>query len=219
MKSISSKNRLVIVDDHVLISQALKNIIENFEQFQVLYDCENGEVLQQKFKIKSQIPDIVLLDVSMPVMDGFETASWLKAEHPNVLIMALSMQNDEQSVIKMISCGAHGYLLKNTNPSELERALNKLLNDGFYYPDWASKMVFSSLNSRNENKNTAVHLTEREKTFLSFAATELTYREIGEKMFCSPRTVESYRDSLFEKLSLKTRVGLAIYALKNGFAE
>ncbi len=216
---MTTKNTLVIVDDHTLIAKALGNIIENFKEFQVLYNCENGVGLQQKFKVKSNIPNIVLLDISMPVMDGFETASWLKAEHPEVLVLALSMQDDEQSVIKMISSGAHGYLLKNTNPTELERALKKLISDGFCYPDWASKMVFSSLSAGNSNRTATLHLTEREKTFLSFAATELNYREIGEKMFCSPRTVESYRDSLFEKLGLKTRVGLAVYAMKNGFSD
>lgn len=210
------KKTIVIVDDHILIAQALKGIIENFESFEVLYECENGKELQEKFKLKKTIPTIVLLDVSMPVMDGFETAKWLKENHPEVLIMTLSMQNDDKSVIKMIKSGSNGYLLKNSHPAELEKALNRLLNDGYYYPDWASKIVFTSLGEKNTTTET-IKLTEREREFLKYTITEMSYKEIAEKMFCSPRTVESYRDSLFEKLELKTRVGLAVFALKNGF--
>lgn len=213
------KKSIVIVDDHVLIAQALKGIISNFEQFEVLYECENGKTLQDKFKSGAEIPTIVLLDISMPIMDGFETAKWLKENHSSVLIMTLSMQDDEQSVIKMIKNGSHGYLLKNTHPAELEKSLLKLINEGYYYPDWASRMVFSSLNNDSDKNNSAVKLTDREKQFLSYTVTEMNYKEIAEKMFCSPRTVESYRDSLFEKLELKTRVGLAVYAMKNGFGE
>ena len=210
------KKTIVIVDDHILIAQALKGIIENFENFEVLYECENGKDLQEKFKLKKPIPNVVLLDVSMPIMDGFETAKWLKETHPEVLIMTLSMQNDDQSVIKMIKSGSNGYLLKNSHPIELEKALNRLLNDGYYYPDWASKIVFASLGEKNTTTET-IKLTEREREFLKYTITEMSYKEIAEKMFCSPRTVESYRDSLFEKLELKTRVGLAVFALKNGF--
>lgn len=211
------KNSIVIVDDHVLIAQALKGIISNFEQFEVLYECENGKVLQDKLKL-GVIPTIVLLDISMPIMDGFETADWLKENHPEVLIMTLSMQDDEQSVIKMIKNGSHGYLLKNAHPAELEKALTRLVNEGYYYPDWASRMVFNSLN-QSQKLDASIKLSDREKEFLYYSVTEMSYKEIAEKMYCSPRTVESYRDSLFEKLELKTRVGLAVYALKNGFDQ
>lgn len=212
------KNTVVIVDDHTLIAQALRGIIANFEKFEVLYECGNGLDLQDKFKNPKYIPNIVLLDISMPIMDGFETAKWLKENHPDVLIMTLSMQDDEQSVIKMIKNGSNGYLLKNTHPAELEKALSKMVENGYYYPDWASKLVFTSLNDNKKTTSNTLKLTDREKEFLKFSISEMNYKEIAEKMFCSPRTVESYRDSLFEKLELKTRVGLAIYALKNGFS-
>lgn len=211
------KHSIAIVDDHILIAKALSGIIENFAAFEVLYECENGKALQEKFSNKKNIPDIVLLDISMPVMDGFETAQWLRESHPQVLIMALSMQDDEQSLIKMIKSGAKGYLLKNVHPLELEKALNNLVKNGSYYPDWATSKVFLSLGSASLTKNETINITEREKEFLQYSITEMSYKEIAEKMFCSPRTVESYRDSLFEKLGLKTRVGLAVYAMKNGF--
>jgi DNA-binding NarL/FixJ family response regulator len=213
------KHSIAIVDDHILIAKALTGIIENFKAFEVLYECENGKALQEKLSNKKNIPDIVLLDISMPVMDGFETALWLKEAHPEVLIIALSMQDDERSLIKMVKSGANGYLLKNVHPLELETALTTLVKNGFYYPNWATSKVFHSLGSASSTKKETINITEREKEFLQYSITEMSYKEIAEKMFCSPRTVESYRDSLFEKLGLKTRVGLAVYAMKNGFAS
>ncbi|MEC4003700.1 response regulator transcription factor [Flavobacterium sp. SUN052] len=213
------KKTIVIVDDHILIAKALRGIIGNFDQFEVLYECENGKELTDKFSDEKNVPNIVLLDISMPIMNGFETAQWIHENHPEVLIMALSMQDDDQSVIQMVKNGAKGYLLKNTHPVELEKALNGLVSNGFYYPEWAASKVFASiggnpLKTKNEH---IIHITEREKEFLKYSVSEMNYKEISEKMCCSPRTVESYRDSLFEKLELKTRVGLAVYALKNGY--
>jgi DNA-binding NarL/FixJ family response regulator len=211
------KKTIVIVDDHILIAKALEGIIDNFKDFEVIYVSENGKDLIQKFESNNKIPDIILLDISMPIMDGFETVLWLKENHPGVKVMALSMQGDDKSVIKMIKNGAKGYLLKNTHPKELENALTKLNTDGFFYPEWASRIIFSNMNNEKEVEN-AVRISDREKEFLTYTVTELSYKEIADKMCCSPRTVESYRDQLCEKLDLKTRVGLAVFAIKNGFA-
>jgi DNA-binding NarL/FixJ family response regulator len=211
------KHTIAIVDDHVLIAQALKGIISGFDNFEVIFECENGKELVQKLKDTPTLPEIVLLDISMPEMNGYETALWLSTNHPEVKIMVLSMQNEDQNVIKMVKNGAKSYLLKNSHPKNLEEALNKLMTDGYFYPEWVSKIIFSSIN--NTNNNALSKLTEREKEFLKYTITEKSYKEIAELMFCSPRTIESYRDSLFEKLGLKSRVGLAVYALKNGFGE
>ncbi|WP_316771946.1 response regulator transcription factor [Pedobacter frigiditerrae] len=210
------KTRIVIVDDHILIAKALSAILANFEQFEVLYECENGKDLQEKCKHPRNVPDVVLLDISMPIMDGFETAAWLKETYPDVLIMALSMQDDENSLIKMIKSGAKGYLLKNVHPTVLADALNHLVKNGHYYPDWAASKLFSSI-SNGTKQSDKKDFNDREKTFLRFSVTEMSYKEIANQMNCSTRTVEGYRDSLFEKLELKTRVGLAVYAMKNGF--
>lgn len=207
---------IVIVDDHLLIAKAIASIIEQVDGYKVLYECENGKLLQERFNLKKNIPDIVLLDISMPVMDGFETATWIRENHPQVIIMALTMQGDDESLIKMVKCGAKGYLHKNVHPAELANALNMLVQKGFYYPDWATSRVLNSIATGTDEKNSSVHLTEREKEFLTYACTELTYKQIGEKMFCSARTVESYRDAIFEKLGVKTRVALALYAVKIG---
>lgn len=215
------KYRIVIVDDHILIAKAIASILANFSQFEVLYECENGKVLQDRFSIESNIPDLVLLDISMPVMDGFETAKWLKKKHPGVKIMALSMQDDEENLFKMIKCGATGYLLKNVHPTELELALNAMRDKGTYYPDWATNKVFASLRSEAQvvEEQERHPINDREKEFLSWITSDLSYKEIAVEMSCSVRTIESYRDNLIKKLGLKSRMGLVIYAVKNGYAE
>jgi DNA-binding NarL/FixJ family response regulator len=213
------KHSIVIVDDHILIAKALGSIMANFEDFEVLYECENGKELQDKFASKNNIPSIVLLDISMPIMNGFETSKWLRENHPDVLVLALSMQDDEQSLIKMIKNGARGYLLKNVAPSELETALKTITNNGFYYPEWASNIVYSNLMGVVPNQHASslsAELSDREKEFLKLCITEMSYKEISEKMFCSPRTIEMYRNSICEKLNIKTRVGLAVFAIKSG---
>jgi DNA-binding NarL/FixJ family response regulator len=211
------KYKVAIADDHLLIAKAISSIVDGFTDFEMLYEAENGKVLQERITQSKQLPDIVLLDISMPVMDGFATAAWLKENHPEILVMALSVQDDDASLIKMIKAGARGYLHKNVHPAELEKALEELVKKGMYYPDWATSRVFIKLAQPDgTNDTTAIAISEREKEFLGYACTELTYKEIGEKMFCSPRTVESYRDCLFEKLGVKTRVALALYAVKIG---
>ena len=207
---------VVIADDHTLIAKAIAGIIDAFPKYNVLYEVEHGKALVDKFKSAKNIPDIVLMDIAMPIMDGYETTKWIKENHPEVQVLTLSMQDDEQSLIKMIKAGAKGYLLKNVNPSELEKALDALTSKGFYYPDWAANKIFLSIADGENYSESRIMFTDRETEFLKYCCTELTYREIAEKMFCSHRTVEGYRDSLFEKLDLKTRVGLVMYAIKSG---
>jgi len=210
---------IAIVDDHLLIAKALSAIVENFNHYEVLFEAEHGKALIEKFNQKKNIPDIVLLDISMPVMDGFETAQWLKEQHPDVLVLALSMQDDDQTLIKMIKAGARGYLHKNVHPAELEKALDALVQNKIYFPEWATKRVMHNMAMQDLPQQPLLKLNDREKEFLQYIGTELTYREIAAKMFCSPRTVEGYRDGLFEKLDLKTRVGLVMYAVKHGLLK
>ncbi|GGD44597.1 DNA-binding response regulator [Emticicia aquatilis] len=212
--------KVVVVDDHLLIAKAISSIIEGFSGFEVLYEAENGKVLMDKFKVRVNIPDIVLMDISMPIMNGFETTQWLTDNYPDIVVMALSVQDDDDSLIKMIKAGAKGYLHKNVHPTELEVALKNLVDKGMYFPAWATSKVFMNLSKKDERKTiNEIKLSERELEFLSYVCTELTYKEIADRMCCSPRTVEGYRDALFEKLEIKTRVGLAMYAVKSHIYE
>lgn len=211
------KHTIVIVDDHLLIAKAIASIIDEFTNFEVLYECEHGKLLTEKFSFQHNIPEIVLLDISMPVMDGYETAKWIKKNHPEVLIMALTMQDGDEALTKMVQSGAKGYLHKNVHPVDLEKALLSLVQRGYYYPDWAASRIFSNLfNGGDKEYTDGIKLTDREREFLEYVCTELTYKEIAEKMLCSTRTVETFRDTLFEKLGVRTRVALALYAVKVG---
>jgi DNA-binding NarL/FixJ family response regulator len=213
-----NKKTVVVVDDHQLIAKALSSIINDFDNFVVIYEVDNGASLIQKFNFPQNIPDIVLLDVSMPIMNGFETAAWLKDNHPNVLVMALSVQDDEKTLLKMIQNGAKGYLHKNVHPTDFEFALKELLRNGIFFPAWATTKVFGSISnpiSPTMGKD-KIKFSSRELEFLANVCLDLTYKEMADKMCCSPRTIEGYRDALFEKLEIHSRVGLALYAVKEG---
>ena len=210
------QHSIVIVEDHLLIAKAISNIIEGFRDYKVIYEVENGKELIAKITQPGQVPEIVLLDISMPLMDGYETAKWLNEHYPNVLVMALTMRNEDEALIKMIKCGAKGFLHKNIHPAELELALNTLVEKGHYFPDWATGKLLNNIARDDKPQQEKINLTAKEIEFLQYAATELTYKEIGEKLYCSPRTVEGYRDALFEKLELKTRIGLVVYGIRNG---
>jgi DNA-binding NarL/FixJ family response regulator len=155
----------------------------------------------------------------MPQMDGYETAQWIKENHPDIKVLALSMYDNENSIIRMLKCGAKGYILKDSEPAELKTAIEDLVTKGYYYSDLVSGKLIHAINKIEDEGsavNTLVNLNDRETDFLKYACTEMTYKEIADKMFVSPRTIDGYRDGLFEKLHVKTRVGLVMYAIKNG---
>lgn len=214
------KTKVAIVDDHKLIATAIGSIVNDFSDFEVVYDVENGAELIEKLKIPENIPSIILLDISMPVMDGFETARWLKKHHPEILVMALSMQDDEQSLFRMINNGAKGFMHKNIHPRELEIALQTLLKEKIYFPGWATEKLYSNLNNPQPvNVTNPFNITPREEEFLKYVCMDLTYKEISEKMSCSHRTVDGYRDSLFTKLGTSSRVGLVLFAVKHKYFD
>lgn len=212
---------VALVDDHSLLRNGLASLITNLG-YDVLYECSNGKQLLDKID-KKNLPDLVLMDINMPEMDGFEATLWLKKNYPLVNVLALSMYDDENSIIRMIRNGARGYILKDTNPSELKDAIESILAKGFYYSDLVSGRFIRSIQDEDEERNNnrkLVHgLNEKEIEFLKFAATEMTYKEIAEKIFLSPRTIDGYRDKLFEKLNVKSRVGLVLFAIKNGIVH
>jgi len=152
------------------------------------------------------------MDINMPIMNGIETTIALKEEYPQVNVLALSVEEDEKTILKMLRAGAKGYLLKDTEKSILENALIEVQETGFYHTKDVTNLLLGSLNPKKENK---VILKEREMEFIKHACTEKTYKEIASDMFLSPKTIEGYRDSIFEKLHLKNRTGLVIYAIKN----
>lgn len=214
------EKKVVLADDHVLLRNGLANLVKNLG-YNVLFEADNGKDFQAKLN-KDDLPDLVLMDINMPQLDGYETTLWLKRNYPDVKVLALSMYDDENAIIRMLKNGAKGYILKDTEPSELRMAMDAVLTKGFYYSEMVTGRLIHTLNTMDEDNSTAKNmagLTEREIEFLKLAATEMTYKEIAEQMHLSPRTIDGYRDALFEKLDLKSRVGLVLFAIKNGIVS
>jgi DNA-binding NarL/FixJ family response regulator len=212
---------VVLVDDHVLLRNGLANLIESFGNYKVLFEANDGKDFIQKLNPRL-LPDVVLMDINMPLMDGYETCLWLKDNYPDIKVLALSMYDNENAIIRMFKAGAKGYILKDCDPFELKKALEAITTKGFYYSEMVTGTLIHSINTMDEKDNylnNAVKLNDREITFLKYACTELTYKEIADNMFVSPRTIDGYRDDIFQKLNVKTRVGLVMYAIKNGIVN
>lgn len=214
--------KIVLVDDHVLLRNGLSVIIGGFDDFTILFEANHGQHFIEQLDPEN-LPDIVLLDVTMPVMNGFETAEWIFTHHPSIKVMVLSMLGDERTIIKMLKMGALGYMTKDTDPKELNRALNELYYKGIYFNQLLCNNLVHSVRNGMEEPNDEyqilINLPEREKEFLKLLATDLTLKEIAAKMSLSPRTIDGYRDNLFEKVKVTNRVGLVLFALRNNLIQ
>lgn len=211
--------QVAIVDDHQLVAKAISGLIQKLENYDVIYEVENGKELVRHFKLK-MVPDIVLLDINMPEMDGYETALWLKNNYPEVKVLALSMYDKEEAIIGMLRNGVRGYLLKGCRPAELKDALDSITKKGFYYTEYVTDRLIKSLNpDKILSPIEQLSLNGREMQFIEFACSELTYNEIADKMCVSPRTVDGYREQVFQKMSVKTRVGVVMEAIKLGIVK
>ena len=207
MKKIS----VAIVDDHTLLLQAIGDIVNSFNNFKVSCLCKNGKELIEEIKLRN-IPDLVLMDVNMPIMNGIETTQFLFENYPEIRVLALTVEEDENTILKMIRAGAKGYLLKDTDKQTLEKAMIKTVETGYYHSNNISEILSNSFCFGNSTDN---FLKENELAFLKLACSELTYKEIADKMHLSPKTIDGYRDNLFLKLNVKNRIGLVLYAIKN----
>ena len=206
---------IIIVDDHQLISDSLKRLIDSFGDYQVIEQLKNGFELTKYLRNKPN-PDLILLDVKMPVMDGKETMKWLRENHPSQNTLILSVENCEATIIFMIRHGAKGYILKDIGIQKFRTAIDSVLYDGFYHNELVGKALIGEI-THKENLNNL--FSERELSFLEFVCTDMTYKEIATKMFLSPKTIDGYRENLFKKIGAKNRIGLAIYAIKNGLVK
>ena len=214
---VKTNASVAIVDDHVLLRNGLANLIRGLETYAVLFEANNGKDFIKQLQPR-YLPDIVLLDINMPEMDGYETALWLKRNYPGIKILALSMYDNENSIIRMMKNCAKGYILKDIDPLEFRQALDSLMRKGFYYSELITGKLIHAVNQLDEPEQmlkNLISLNDREIEFLKLACTEMTYKEIAEKMYLSVRTIDGYRDALFEKLNVKSRVGLVLYAIKN----
>ena len=218
---IPTKPGVVLVDDHVLLRNGLAGLIRSFGQYEVLFEAGGGKDLIRQLK-NHRRPDVILLDINMPEMDGYETACWLKRHNPEIKVLALSMYDTDSAIVRMLKNGAKGYILKDIDPGELRLALESIIEKGYYYSDLVTGKLIHTVSHMDEPEHRVHHLmslNERELEFMKLVCTEWTYKEIADRMYLSPRTIDGYRDALFEKLNVKTRVGLAMYAVRNGIVN
>ena len=206
-----------IADDHTLFLTSLSKLIGSMPAFEVVLEALNGEELLTKLRQGGPVPDILLLDVGMPVLNGIKTAAMLAKDYPTVKTVALSMKGDDTTVISMFKAGCCAYLLKEIGPDELEKALMEIDSHGCYNADPINLNYRRFLQKSNEDKT--LQLTAREKEFLKHACSDLTYKEIATLMYLSERTIDGYRDTLFEKMNVKSRVGMALEAIRQNLVS
>ena len=204
------KYSVVIVEDHTLLAEAIAGVVNGFENFEVSYLCKNGVEVVEKFKFEKNIPDLVLMDVNMPIMNGIETTKWINENHQKVNVLALTVEENETTILNMIRSGAKGYLLKDVDKKTLEMALLKIMETGIYHSHTVTDVLLNSINGKTQD----LKLKDSEIELLKYICTELTYKEIADKMNLSPKTIDGYRDTLFVKLNVKNRIGLVLYAIK-----
>lgn len=205
--------KVIIADDHELFREGLAMLINSTDEFRVTLQATEGNHLLQLLSLLSNsqdFPDICLLDINMPELNGYDAMKVINTKYPNLNVLALSMLDAAYSILNMLTLGAKGFLHKNCHKDELLDALEHLSTGDFYIPRHYAKLLVPG------KKNEISGLTSREIDFLQYCHLDLSYREIGERMNVSERTVHGYRDSLFTKLDCKSRNGLIAFAFKAG---
>lgn len=215
-----SEIKVAIADDHQIFRKGVILSMRSYTNIKFVMEAENGEDLLNK--IPEFMPDVVLCDLKMPVKDGIDTTKVITKTYPNIRVIILTMYEDERFVGHLMDCGAAGYLLKNTEPAEIKRAIMDVMRTGFYLNPFVNKVLIKKNYSKqkfNPSLTTEVVLSEREKEVLTLVCMEFTAAEIALKMDISARTVEAIKDRLMERFGVKNSVGLVFYAMKNSLID
>lgn len=214
-----NKIKILVADDHNIVRESLIAFLKQRKNFQIIGEASNG--IEAVKKTKELNPDIVLMDIGMPGMDGLEATKLIVKNNPAIKIIALTVHDEEGYVLEVIHSGAKGYLLKNTTSDELINAVEMVFNGELYYSREVSQVVvqqYYKTLEKHEELN-SLNLTAREKEVLKLIANGLQNKEIAEKLFLSIRTVEAHRDSIKKKLKINSTAGLIKYAIKIGLIE
>lgn len=211
------KIKIALADDHVLLRDALASLIDGFGNCQVIVKASNGEELISQIQA-GRIPEVLILDLNMPKLSGLEVANWVHEHHPNMRVLMLTMYDSELSLIRLLQAGVKGFLKKDIHPDELRQAIQTVMDTGYYYSNYTSSRIAQLFRTNEEGKMVLQKnlLSEQELAFLKLACSELTYKEVAQQMGLNPRAVDGLRDQLFVKLDIKSRVGLAILAIRHG---
>jgi DNA-binding NarL/FixJ family response regulator len=209
--------KVYIADDHTLFRKAMVNLLRSFERIADVKDAENGKELLTL--IKYEIPDVVIVDLQMPVMDGTETSTIILQKYSDVKIIILTMHDSNKFILHMMDLGVHAFLLKNTEPDELEKAIYAVADKDFYHNDLVAAVLRKNVNEKRMSQRPTFQLpelTEREKEVLLLICQELTMKEIGQRLFLSENTVRNHRVNIMEKVGVNNIVGLVKYAYDTG---
>ncbi|MBB6270301.1 DNA-binding NarL/FixJ family response regulator [Pedobacter cryoconitis] len=205
---------IAIVDDHTLFRKGMISLLEESDEIDILFDASNGKEMILKLN-KDNLPQVILMDINMPQMDGYESTRWLTDNYPQIRVLALSMYDEDKPIIEMLKSGAGGYLLKESGTSDLITAIKTLATHGYFMNNLVSGKLIRSLQENSSSRNLLQEISANERKFLEHCCSEFTYKEIADKMNLSPHTIDNYRESLFQKFEIKSRTGLVLFALRN----
>lgn len=215
--SKEKKIQIAIADDYKIFREGLKKCIANDKGLEVFFEADNGDDLINSFSKK--IPDVVIMDLKMPIMDGMEATQIIRKKFPDVKVLVVTMYEDDKFIIHLMEIGANGYLLKNAEPDEIRKSIYSVYENGYYFNDLVNKALLKKLVIKNNVKpsfNQNVEFTEREQEVLKLICEEKTAAEIAKEIFLSPRSVEGIRQRLIEKVGVRNTAGLVMFAIKNG---
>ena len=211
---------VAIADDHKIFRKGVILSLKSFHNIKFILEAENGDELIKG--VEKEQPDIVLMDLRMPVKDGIETTKYLNKHFPQIRILILTMFEDERFVGHLMDSGANGYLLKSTDAAEIKQAIMDVMETGFYLNNFVNRVLIKKNYAKqkfNPNLNSQIVISEREKEVLSLVCMEFTASEIAQRMELSPRTVEAIKDRLMERFGVKNSVGLVFFAMKNSLID
>jgi DNA-binding NarL/FixJ family response regulator len=215
-----SKIKIAIADDYKIFREGLKVGLSADDTLQVVLEADNGEDLLKA--LETETPDVILMDLKMPIMDGMEATKEVRKKYPSVKVLVVSMYEDDKFIIHLMENGANGYLLKNSEPDEIRRSIYAVHENGYYFNDLVNKALLKKLVLKNNLKpsfNQNVELTERELEVLKLICEEKTAAEIAKEIYLSPRSVEGIRQRLIEKVGVRNSAGLVMFAVKNGLVD
>jgi two-component system, NarL family, response regulator DegU len=217
---MQKKLKIYIADDHTLFRKAMVKMIQGFQHVGEVKDAENGQELLTLMKY--QQPDVVIVDLQMPIMDGTETCEQIVQKYPEVKIIILTMHDSEKYILHLIELGAHAFLLKNTEPEELERAIESIMEKDFYHNDMVSTVLRKNVVEKSTRKRPVYNpseLSEREKEILILVCRDLTNKEISRMVSLSENTIRNHKSNIMEKLKVNSTVGLVKYAYESGLLK
>ena len=206
---------VAFADDHVAVRKGITAYLKVLGGINVIIEAGNGKELLDKLEVATKLPEVVILDVKMPVMNGFDIVPIIKKRWKKMKILVLSTYIEELYVVRMIRAGVNGYLSKSCDPEEIKDALISITNNGKYQ----SELFSLGMNSSMDTQEGIPRLTEKEKVCLNYCCTELNYAQIANAMKTTPKSVEGYRDQLFKKCKVGNRISLVLYALRNGIVQ